>query len=87
MPLVHVKQRFQITLPADVRRRAKISIGDVLDAVIDGDDIRLRAKNVVDRSIAAGRADYAAGRFEGPFDTAEQGIDALHRGTKKGRRK
>ena len=43
----------------------------------------LTPKRVVDRGILEGRADYEAGRYEGPFDSAEEGLEVLHSATRR----
>ena len=50
---LQVRSNGQITLPAPTRRKAKITEGDLLEAVVDADrTIRLVPKLAVDRSLA-----------------------------------
>ena len=53
MPLVTVKQKFQVTIPARLRRGLRE--GDLLEVTVVGDGILLRPKEVVDRNAAADR--------------------------------
>ena len=50
---VQVRSNGQITLPAPTRRKAKITEGDLLEAVVDTDgSIQLVPKMALDRSLA-----------------------------------
>ena len=55
MPLVTVKPRFQVTIPARLRKGIDLREGDIMEATIVGDGILFRPKQVVDREAAAGR--------------------------------
>lgn len=52
MPLVKVKEKFQITLPVELREALHLAVGDVLEAIIEQDKIVLTPKAVVDRTAA-----------------------------------
>ena len=52
MPLVKVKEKFQITLPAELRDALHLAVGDMLEATIEQDKIVLTPKIVVDRTAA-----------------------------------
>lgn len=62
MPLVTVKPKFQVTIPARLRKGIGLHEGDVMEATIVGDGILLRPMDVVDRNTAADRiaATFAA---------------------------
>ena len=62
MPLVTVKPKFQVTIPARLRKDMDLHEGDVMEATIVGDGILLRPMDVVDRNAAANRiaATFAA---------------------------
>ena len=84
MPLVKVKDKFQVTLPTEVRRRAGVAVGDVLEAKVQGHKITLTPKVVVDRDTIAKRLtegldDLKAGRSYGPFTSAKETVRSLHR--------
>ena len=50
MQLIKVKPKFQVTLPAGARERAKIAVGDILEVQVDEKgSLVLTAKSVVDR--------------------------------------
>ena len=53
MPLVTVKPKFQVTIPAKLRRGLNLREGDLLEATVVGDGILLQ--EVVDRNAAADR--------------------------------
>lgn len=64
MPLVTVKSKFQVTIPAGLRKDIDLREGDLMEANLLGDGILLRPKDVVDRNAAADRiaATLAAAR-------------------------
>lgn len=50
---LQIRSNGQITLPAQTRRKAKISEGDLLEAIVEEDgSIRLIPKLAVDRALA-----------------------------------
>ena len=55
MPLVTVKPRFQVTIPAKLRKGLDVREGDIMEATVAGDGILLRPKAVVDRNAVADR--------------------------------
>lgn len=55
MPLVTVKPKFQVTIPAKLRRGIGLHEGDIMEATIVGQGILFRPMDVVDRNTAAGR--------------------------------
>ena len=52
MPLVKVKGKYQITIPAEVREELRLAVGDLLEATVSGQTIVLKPKAVVDRAEA-----------------------------------
>ncbi|MDE0239665.1 MAG: AbrB/MazE/SpoVT family DNA-binding domain-containing protein [bacterium] len=64
MPLVTVKAKFQVTIPARLRKDIDLREGDLVEATLVGGGILLRPKDVVDRNAAADRtaATLAAAR-------------------------
>jgi AbrB family looped-hinge helix DNA binding protein len=52
LPLVKVKEKFQITLPVEIREQLRLGVGDLLEASIQGQTIVLKPKDVVDRAQA-----------------------------------
>ena len=55
LPLVKVKEKFQITLPAELREALHLAVGDLLEATIQDNVIVLKPKVVVDRTAAWNR--------------------------------
>ena len=55
MPLVTVKSKFQVTIPARLRKGIDLREGDIMEATLVGDGILFRPKQVVDRHAAADR--------------------------------
>ena len=49
MPLVKVKERFQVTIPTDLRETIRLKVGDILEATIENEKIVLIPKVVVDK--------------------------------------
>ena len=52
MPLVKVKDKFQVTIPTELREALHLTVGDLLEATIENDTIVLKPKVVVDRQQA-----------------------------------
>jgi len=88
VPLVKVKEKYQVTLPAALRRKAGLAVGDLLEAQVQGRKITLTPKAVVDRAfvekrLAEGLDDLKKGRVYGPFSSAREAVRSLHRETKR----
>jgi AbrB family looped-hinge helix DNA binding protein len=77
--LVTVKDKFQIVIPQDVRRKVGIAVGDLLEATVERGHIKLVPKAVIDRSLARGLADLEAGRSHGPYRSVSEAISGLAR--------
>ena len=83
MPLVSVKNKYQIVIPREVREAVGVEVGDLLEAKAEAGKITFTPKSVVDRGIAESLADFAAGRSYGPFKTDKDLIGSLHRESAK----
>jgi AbrB family looped-hinge helix DNA binding protein len=59
LPLVKVKEKFQITLPAELREVLHLAVGDLLEATIEDNVIVLKPKIVVDRAQAWAKIEHA----------------------------
>ena len=64
MPLVKVKEKFQITLPAELREALHLAVGDLLEATIQDNVIVLKPKVVVDREQAWEKIEHAMASVE-----------------------
>ena len=64
MPLVTVKPKFQVTIPAKLRRGLGLHEGDVMEASVFAGGILLRPKEVVDRNAVAHRVAAVFARVE-----------------------
>ncbi|OFW27894.1 MAG: hypothetical protein A3J28_07955 [Acidobacteria bacterium RIFCSPLOWO2_12_FULL_60_22] len=83
MPVVKVKTKYQVTLPTSVRRQVGLKVGDLLDAKVERGKITLRPKPVITPGIAEGLEDIKKSRVYGPFSSAEDLLNSLHREAKK----
>ena len=52
MALVRLKQKGQMTIPADIRARLQLRAGDLFEATTEGSAIVLIPKRVIDRTVA-----------------------------------
>jgi AbrB family looped-hinge helix DNA binding protein len=92
MPLVKVKEKFQVTLPVEIRQKAGIDVGDLLEASVQGKRITLVPKVAVDRAfveqrLAEGLEDLRKGRVYGPFTSSKALVRSLHRESRKLKKK
>jgi len=87
MALVKVRQNYQITIPAEVRKSMKV--GDYLDVEKKGGELVLKLVKMVhseqayfhtkewqDAEAEADR-DIASGKTEGPFDNIDDALNVL----------
>ncbi len=49
MPLVKIKDKFQVTIPASIRKAVDLDIGDLLEAELRDDGILFVPKTITDR--------------------------------------
>src|ERR1019366_7117835 len=77
MPLVKIKEKGQLTLPAKLRERHGLAVGDYVEIMEEGSRIVLVPQEVVERhpvidaAIAEGLADIRAGRVSPKFESME----------------
>ena len=57
MPLATVKSKFQVTIPARLRKGIDLREGDIMEATLLGDGILFRPKQVVDTRAGDTRAE------------------------------
>ena len=50
MPLVKIKDKFQVTIPASIRKAVELDIGDFLEAEVREDGILLIPKTITNRN-------------------------------------
>ena len=55
MNLVAVKPKFQVTIPAKLRKSVNFQEGDIMEAICVDDGILFKVKQVVDRKVVADR--------------------------------
>jgi len=87
MALVSVKNKYQVVIPQNVRRKIGINVGDLLEAKAERGKITFTPKSVVDCDIADSLEDFKAERAYGPFATHEELLASLHEETAKLRAK
>ncbi|MBI4295269.1 MAG: AbrB/MazE/SpoVT family DNA-binding domain-containing protein [Chloroflexi bacterium] len=88
--LIQVRKKAQVTLPQSVRQSLHIEEGDFLDVRVEGGEIVLRVKKLVDKEQAwfwtkrwqegerEAEEDIRAGRIH-RFDNAQEAIAFLHK--------
>jgi AbrB family looped-hinge helix DNA binding protein len=59
LPLVKVKEKFQITLPVELREALHLAVGDLLEATIQDNVLVLKPKILVDREQAWAKIEHA----------------------------
>jgi AbrB family looped-hinge helix DNA binding protein len=72
LPLVKVKEKFQVTIPAELREALHLAVGDLLEATIEHDTIVLKPKAVVDRVQAWAKIERAMASVEDMAPNPEQ---------------
>ena len=77
MSLVTVKPKFQVTIPAKLRKGLNLREGDLMEATVVDDGILLRPKQVVDRNAAAERVAAVLARIEPPLEDAGRTEDEI----------
>lgn len=84
MSIIRVKTKGQVTIPTSLRARLGVSVGDLLEARVEGHVITLTPKTLVDKRLAEALANIKAGQVNGPFDSADDLLASLNRkGTAK----
>ena len=77
MPIVTIKNKYQVVIPQRVREQVGVRIGDLLEAQADKGKIVFTPKSIVDRALAEGLDDLKKGRVHGPFASAAEMLAAL----------
>lgn len=91
MPIVKVGRSRQVTIPKKIFEEMGLEPGDYLEVEQEDDKIVLHPKKLVDKSelwywskegqaaIHESLEDKKAGRVHGPYETAEEALEALNR--------
>jgi len=87
MALVKIKEKYQVTLPASLRQKAGLAVGDLLEAKVEGKKITLTPKSVLDRELAQALTEIQEGKTYGPFNSTKAFLKSLHGEVKKLRKK
>lgn len=69
MSLVAIKSKYQVVIPAKVRKAAGIEVGDFLEADFEEGKIMFTPKSLIDREVHEALEDFRMGRTSGPFET------------------
>ena len=75
--LVRIKGKYQVTLPTQVRKLARLRVGDLLEAKVEGNKVSLTPVSIVERELALALEDVRRGRTKGPFASAKEAIRSL----------
>lgn len=81
MAVVKVKSHYQLMIPPKVRAQARVAVGDLFEAKVEGRTITLVPKRMIDRELALALNEVKRGRVKGPFPTAQATVRALRRRT------
>ena len=87
--VLKVGPKYQVTIPKAVRVQLGLKVGDLVQARVGkNQSIILERKRLIDfkrsleENLRESQADYEAGRYLGPFDTADDLMEALRGPTK-----
>jgi AbrB family looped-hinge helix DNA binding protein len=75
--LVTIKDKFQVTIPAKLRERIGVRVGDLMEATVEGDGILLRPKAVVDRDAIANQLERMLARAPTSLEDRDNSEDAI----------
>ncbi len=87
MELVTIKSKYQIVIPQNIRKRANLGVGDLLEASFENGKLTFTPKTAIDRHLAEGLADVARGRTHGPYRSAAAAISEPEQRAAKRNRK
>lgn len=77
MPVVRIREKYQVTLPSKIRKALGVEVGDFLEAEVEKDRIILKPKAIIDKGIQKALEDAKAERVYDPFDTAGETMEFL----------
>ncbi|MBC7317042.1 MAG: AbrB/MazE/SpoVT family DNA-binding domain-containing protein [Chloroflexi bacterium] len=77
MPVVRVKRKFQVTIPAEVRKRLDLAEGDYLEVTEEDNQIVLKPKVVLDKPDERALAQLEAilERIRQPGEVSEEEVE------------
>lgn len=77
MPVVRVKRKFQVTIPAEVRKRLDLAEGDYLEVTEEDNQIVLKPKLVLDKPDERALAQLEAilERIRQPGEVSEEEVE------------
>jgi AbrB family looped-hinge helix DNA binding protein len=78
MALVAVKNKYQVVIPLNVRKKIGVKVGDLLEASVERGRITFTPKSVVDRDLVESLVDLKEGRAYGPFASGAELVASLH---------
>jgi AbrB family looped-hinge helix DNA binding protein len=78
MAVVKIGTSRQIVIPKKIHDKLGLSPGNYLEVELKGNQLILTPKELVDKRLAEGLEDFAHGKVFGPFNTAEETLQALH---------
>jgi AbrB family looped-hinge helix DNA binding protein len=79
MPVVAVKNKFQVVIPQRLRDEIGIQVGDLLEARVERGKITFTPKSLLDRRLAESFADFKEGRSYGPFASAAEAAASMRK--------
>jgi bifunctional DNA-binding transcriptional regulator/antitoxin component of YhaV-PrlF toxin-antitoxin module len=82
MAAVIVKEKNAVLIPASLMRKARIKVGDRLDASVERGRITLTPKSAANLGIEQGLDDIKHGRFYGPYASAASAKKAFDERTR-----
>ena len=86
MPVVKYGCSRQLTVPKEYSEKLGVEPGDIFDVELKEGKLVYTPKTLIDKQIEdeieEGLADIREGRTYGPFDTAEEAIESLHKNIK-----
>lgn len=83
MSLVAIKSKYQIVIPAKLRKAAGLNVGDFLEADFENERLTFVPQTILDRELTESLEDFRMGRTSGPFSTVEELISHLRKAVKK----
>lgn len=77
MSLIKIKNKYQITIPTPIRKKAGIEVGDLVEAEVKDSKIVLTPKALIDRWLKKSLDGVKAGKTVGPFKSEKELFKSL----------